>query len=140
MSIDAINSVNFTGHAVTKNGNDYNKTNVGKYIGTAAGVAWVSCPLYVITKNDRSYRRFVVETWDKLVSFAAEKSDAFKELRDLPRKEYRAARFEGVSHGGKVGVILATIGLPLVGLGLGAVADGIVNHFRAKKADKSINA
>ena len=39
MSISAINSVSFSGKRLTKNGNEYDKTNAGKYIGMGVGTA-----------------------------------------------------------------------------------------------------
>lgn len=82
----------------------------------------------------------MIERWDNIVSLGAKKVEAFQSLKELPRQEYRAARHQGISMGKKVAIPGAVVLFPLIGAGLGAIVDGTINHFRAKKADKSANA
>ncbi len=132
MSIDAVNTVSFSGKkSYTKNGNEYEKTRAGRYIGMGVGASvGAGYPLYFIhqAQKDKPFLKRMLVTFR-----TAYKRELAKAGLDVSNLKLSAKTF---SKGMKVfPVITGSLAL-LLGLGLGAIVDGIINHTRAKKADK----
>lgn len=149
MSINAINSVNFTAKRVTKNGNEYDKTNVGKYagmgVGTAAGAGFGLHVKHVINKGMKEEGKTFEELLkgvlgDTFTSLKSRLGDAAKEAETAAENgvdEVAETTLKWAKRGFKAFPVILGAGGLLAGLGLGAIADGIINHNRAKKADKT---
>ncbi len=135
MSIQSVNSVNFTGSkARTKQGNEYDKSSAGKYIGMGLGaVVGAGCTGYKVKKglsSSSELKRFLINFNNSLLN-------SFSDISNISRKEFRELRKKSIKIGIKAApVIIGAAGL-LAGLGLGAIVDGIINNVRSKKADKS---
>ncbi len=129
MSIQSVNSVNFTSKtAHTKNGNEYEKTRVGKYIGMGAGAAiGAGVPAYLLyNRNYKMYlKRQLVEMRNNI-------------MQELQKEGIKSSKMSAktISKWLKAIPVVAGALTLLVGLGIGAIVDGAINHSRAKKADK----
>ncbi len=139
MAISAINSVNFTGKRVTKNGNEYDTTNIGKYTGMGVGAAvgtGVGIKTYSAAKKALEgvdAKKLFEEAFTKL------KEGLEKQLGSLEMtsEEYVESCIKASKKSSKIGIAILGLGGLLVGLGGGAIVDGVINHNRAKKADKT---
>lgn len=112
--------------ATTKNGNQYKKTNVGKYVGAAMGVGAATISVSEVNKMPKiNILRKFVSARTEMINNGFTKIAANKVIRNLYR----------------VGIVGGFIAVGLIYTGLGAVADAFVNKYRANKADKmAINA
>jgi len=116
MSVNSVNSVAFTGKtATTKNGNEYKKTNAGKIIGGITSAAAVGT-----------------------LAVIAPKSPEFKTVLSMIAHSIRVAAPNIKNIRGAVLGTLAATAASVVALavGQGTLTDKIINHNRAKKADK----
>lgn len=117
MSIQAISF-----GATTKNGNQYKKTNVGKYIGAALGMSAATIAVSEVNKMPKiNVLRKFVSGRTEMINNGLTKIAANKAIRNLYR----------------VGIVGGFITVGLIYTGLGAVADAFVNRYRANKADET---
>lgn len=134
MAVDAVNSVNFQGRkgSYTKNGNEYNKTHAGRYVGMGVGaLVGAGYPLYIlreVQKDKPFFKKVLVRCRQEFKNGLAQSGV------DVSNLKMSAKSVSKVLKG--IPVVTGAITL-LVGLGVGAIVDGIINHVRAKKADKA---
>lgn len=126
MWIMKVSSVNFTG--TTKQGNEYDKTKVGKLTGMVAGAGWTA---YKATKN-----------FGKKMTFS-ERRNMVTELQSICPEgvNFRTFKNESIKIAKKIaktGTAIAGAITIAVGLGVGAIVDACINKSRAKKADKAV--
>lgn len=143
MSIQSVNAINFTGKtAQTKNGNEYEKTNAGKYTGMGVGAAaGAGYGVYIINKVNKSYslKKYIINAFNSGFTQFGKLGNIKNTISQLEisLKEFRATRYKCLSRILKaIPAILGAVTL-LAGLGVGAITDGIINHTRAKKADNT---
>jgi len=124
-----INAISFNGApAITKSGNEYDKTNANKVAGTlvggtaAAGMAYESKQ---ILKNPELFNTV--------------RENAQKTIEKMNIKEFKNVKMsaEDVIKGLKTGTGIVAGAAVAAGLAVGAIVDGIVNKHRANKADKA---
>lgn len=114
---------NFTGKAQTYKGNEYEKTNNGKLIGTGAGVGLSAI---MGTINYKSLNK---------ESNIAKLKDVFENLKDgLPMKSFDEY-LQYIKKISKVTTAVMTVLTIGLGLGIGAMIDNSKNNSRAYKAD-----
>ena len=115
----SIQSVSFG--ATTKNGNQYKKTSVGKYIGATYGlVAATASSILVLNMPKTSVIRKFIPLRKKLINSGFSKIEA-KKL---------------INNSAKCGFVGGIIGVIAGYTAIGVIGDAIVNKIRAKKADK----
>lgn len=142
MTVQAVNSINFTGKSKTTNGNEYTKSNIGKYVGTSVGLAAGLRYDYLVTKEIKKtfspVKRIIVEWYNGIISKKSGMSvkDMLEEC-EIGIKQFRAVRKKALAFGMKTMMILTPLLCAGVALGVGALADKLVNTYRAKKADKA---
>ena len=149
MSISAINSVSFSGKRLTKNGNEYDKTNAGKYIGmgvgTAAGAGFGLKVYHDVTKaineagNDleNGIKDVLEDTFTSIKNRFSGLAQNTGTAVETNIDEVTEMSMRMVGKVFKVVPVVLGLGGLLAGLGLGAITDGIINHTRAKKADNA---
>lgn len=140
MAISAINSVNFTGKKVTKNGNEYDTTNVGKYAGMGVGAAaGTGYGLKVYNAAKKALQEVDANQIfeDTFTTMKENLDKQFGEPIEMATEEYVEACTKASKRAAKVGVGVLGIGGLLAGLGIGAIVDGVINHNRAKNAEKT---
>lgn len=123
-----IQAVSFGQTAVTKNGNEYQRTNTATKIGTGVGAAYgvlnASAAGYMAAKNDlpKGFKNMFL--------------NSYKALRELlPAKEAKNLVKRNAKMSVAIGIPMGIIVYTLVGLGIGAAVNKVINHKRAAKAD-----
>ena len=120
MNVNKVNTQQTAFMAKTKDNNSYDKVYGGKLIGTAAATAYVTHavarPLNDIAEIHKQFPKF-----GKL-------SDPIMDM--IEKKVIKNASRDSYKLIGKI----AAIGL--LPLGVGVAIDSLINHHRAKKADK----
>ena len=121
----SIQAVSFGKQAITKKGNQYEKTNLGGKIGALAGAGYAT---YDIIKSKKSlnafklrnmYEQAVANTPQKYAQF----TPTFREFATLTKKLVPV-----------MFVVVPSL-IVLAGFGLGKIADAITNKVRRNKAD-----
>ena len=124
-----INAISFNGvPAVTKAGNEYDKTKANKVAGTLVGGAAAAGMAYntkQILKNPELFNDV--------------RESAQKMIEKMNVKEFKNIKLgaEDVVKSLKVGTAAMAGAAVVAGLTIGAIVDGIVNKHRANKADKA---
>ena len=138
MPVDIVKSIHIMTPQKTASGNDYNHSNIGKYAGTAAGVATGGHFLYTfnkIKKDPKFYEAvnsFAKNTIDQLVEiFGGTKLTPEELEQEIPKYMKKFINR---------GAYLAAGVFVALGLGLGAIGDSIANHFIKKNADKKVQS
>ena len=141
MSGIQFNTVSFRGTAVTDDGNEYNKTHLGKIGATL--VAAGGSGAYSYYQGDKVKKAVQNKTQvGKDFLTALEETPALKDLRKqleekkITIKEFREQRSALAKNGMKLGFTGFIAGATIVGLAIGAIIDHYVNKSRAEKADK----
>ncbi len=110
--------------ATTKKGNEYKKTHAGTITGLAVGVGLAGLNAGMIKKSPavkKAIQESLVHTRANLIANGLTKLKATK-----------LAKMSG-----KIGVFVALALNVLAGLAVGAGINKIINHAKAKKADKA---
>ncbi len=115
----SIQAVSFGKTVTTKKGNEYKKTHAGTIAGAAVGLGLTGVELYKLTKTSK-LKRII--------------ADAYSKLKETMPKE-QAAKFAKRTAKAGLGVGIAVTVLAY--LGLGALVNKGINHYRAKSADKA---
>lgn len=130
----AIQSISFGQKAVTKNGNEYQRTSTATKIGAGVGAAWgllsASTTAYKAVKNDlpQQFKNIYLNTYRDL------RENNF--TREIAKNTVKKTAKAAIAIGIPVAVAITT----LIGLGIGAAVNKIINHKRAAKADAVANA
>ncbi|MBS4759778.1 MAG: hypothetical protein KHX03_03660 [Clostridium sp.] len=109
--------------AKTQKGNEYKKTHAGTITGLAVGTGYAGLCSYGIAKNPEvknKIARILVKTRQDLMS-----NGLTKEVANKYTKFTR-----------KAGISLTVASAILVGLGIGAAVNKVINKNRAKQADQ----
>lgn len=114
---------NFTGKAQTYKGNEYEKTNNGKLIGTGAGVGLSAIMSTIHYKNMNKESNI-----EKLKNLFEKKKD------NMPWKSFDEY-LKSIKKISKVTIAVMTVLTIGLGLGIGAMIDNSKNNSRAYKAD-----
>lgn len=141
MSVKAVSSIEFLGNKPQASKKNKNNSHLGSYVGMGVGtVAGGFCGVRTVNNIKKSFslKKFLLSHFNfgftgmgQYVSV----SDVLKDV-DLSRKAFRKERYRVVSKNVKViPFVLAALGL-LAGLGVGAVADKIIDYSKSKKSDK----
>lgn len=117
MNIQKISVIPFS--AKTDEGNYYKKSNAGKLTGIAGGIGFASYSIYKAKQ--------IMNTPE----FKKEIEKPFKEL-SLPQKDIK----KYMKLGNNIGFGITIAIFATIGLGLGAIADAIINSYRRNKADE----
>ena len=133
----------FTSRSYTNNGNEYRKSNYGKIAGATLGVG---AGAYVATTGVKIYKELfpqieksgIFESLPEVLNQIAQNFNEGKalfteaEIKEFPEylMKFTKKTFKGV-------VTAISVGVVLLGLGLGAVGDGITNIIKRKNADKA---
>lgn len=129
----AIQPVSFGQTAVTKNGNEYQRTSKATKIGAGVGATWgvlnASAMGYMAAKNElpQKYKNIFLNSYK-----------ALRKILPIEEAKYVAKRNAKISLA--IGLPMGIIGSTLIGLGIGAVVNKVINHRRAAKADAVANA
>ncbi len=135
MAIDPVSSLRILTPQKTSNGNDYKKSNIGKYAGGLVGAGFASKFLYDTSKVSKSIdlKRMFIPIFDSI----AKSIDNYTKSEPLPRADFRAVRRASFVNGIRIGVpVVAALKLG-AGLAIGAIGDGIANYCSRKHADKN---
>ncbi|MEE3350280.1 MAG: hypothetical protein VZR09_09610 [Candidatus Gastranaerophilaceae bacterium] len=135
MAIDPISSLRIMTPQKTSQGNDYKKSNIGKYVGGLAGAGFASKFLYDASKVSKSadLKRMFIPVFDSI----AKSIDDYTKSKPLQRADFRAVRRTAFVNGIRIGIpVVAALKLG-AGLAIGAIGDGIANSFLRKHADKT---
>ncbi len=129
--MNKISNINYCGKKVTDNNNVYNGSNIGKYTGLGIGIAMTAREIYGINKTfnkDKNFREF----YDKLVKNII---DMIETLADK-NLSIDADKYKKI--GKYTTSVLFSLAYISLGLVLGAIADKIINKFRANKTDEIV--
>ncbi len=142
MSGIRFSTINFKGLATTDDGNEYNKTNMGKAgvtglaaLGSAGYSYYATNKIKKGLKTGNKFGRDFFKTLEENPVFQNLRKQL--EEKKITTKEFRAQRSELIKKGikwGHTGLIGITT---LAGLAVGALVDHFVNKSRAEKADSS---
>lgn len=130
----AIQAVSFGKTAVTKNGNEYQRTSKATKIGAGVGAAWgllnTSTTVYKAARNKmpQQFKNIYLNTYKAL------RENNF--TREIAKNTIKKSAKTAIAIGIPMGIAFTTI----VGLGIGAAVNKIINHKRAAKADAVANA
>lgn len=129
---------NFQSKGVTPNNNIYDKTNIGKYIGAAAGLAYGGYHAVGIYRQSKTpefkdwiagYLESFIEQIKKI-----DKNFNLSETADIRETPL----FKKGLKWGKAAAIIFALAIPAaIGLGFGAIGDKIANVIKAKKVDNA---
>ena len=129
MSISAINQVNFQGQSLTKRGNAYSESNVGRYAGAGLGVA---TGIYLANKGMTTIpglKNFGEMVWGSIKNIPGN-------CKKLITKDFWTGiptNFKNFFTNGNY----KTAGkIALIGLGIGALVDGAINLTKSYVADR----
>lgn len=129
MSISAINQVNFQGQSLTKRGNAYSESNVGRYAGAGLGVA---TGIYLANKG--------MTTIPGLKNFGEMVWSSIKNIPENCKKLITKDFWTGIPTNFKnffTNGNYKTAGkIALIGLGIGALVDGAINLTKSYVADR----
>lgn len=129
MSISAINQVNFQGQSLTKRGNAYSESNVGRYAGAGLGVA---TGIYLANKGMTTIpglKNFGEMVWSSIKNIP----ENFKKLITKDFWTGIPTNFKNFFTNGNY----KTAGkIALIGLGIGALVDGAINLTKSYVADR----
>lgn len=132
MSIDAINTVSFSGKkSYTKNGNEYEKTHAGKFVGMGVGASvGAGYPLLLLhqAQKDKPFLKRLLVSYRN--AYKKGLANAGLDVSDIKLSAKTLSRGLKI-----IPAITGAVAL-ILGLGLGSIVDGIINHARAKNADK----
>lgn len=130
MNVSGVNSVNFT--AKTDKGNDYKKTKAGKTTCGIIGASLIGINAYKMQKKG---------LFKKLTNHIDEQIKKNADINEYISKNPKAniEKFNKIFKKSIIGSFIATAAISFgLWVGIGAIIDGIVNHSRAKKADKAM--
>lgn len=119
MNIQKINAITFS--AKTDDGNEYKKCSAGKLTGLASGIGWASYSIYNAGKKMKTPQ--FKEEFEK----SLKKSNLNAKQIELAKKQFKTMK--------NIGFGIAILIYSGIGLGLGAIADAIINSHRRNKAD-----
>ena len=136
MPVDFIHTIGLTSTQKTKNGNNYNKSNYGKFAGTAVGLGYGTHMLYKYSKmkKDPQFFETVINVSKDTINNLVENFGDIKITQEELDNEIPKFMKKFVNRG--MFALAATI--VAVGLGIGAIGDSIANHFIKKNADKKV--
>ncbi len=118
----SIQVVSFGKTVTTKKGNEYKKTHAGTITGAAICLGAAGLNMYNLHKFSKT---------SKLKRVIGQIYSSYKQV--MPKEQ--AAKFAKRTFKTSVGI---TFAVPVLGyLGLGALVNKAVNHYRAKAADKA---
>lgn len=126
MSIQAMSNVSFG--ATTKNGNDYKKTHVATIAGTAVGTGIGGLGVYNLTKlmkKEPIIKRAMTTTLTDLRRVFMEGGKTKAQATKMMNRTFKS------------GIALGVVSWALVGLGIGAGINKIINNHKAAKVDKA---
>ena len=130
----AIQAVSFGKTAVTKNGNEYQRTSKATKIGAGVGATWgilnSSAMVYMAAKNKmpQQFKNIYLNTYKAL-----RENNLTREIaKNTVKKSAKTAI--------AIAIPMAVAFTTIVGLGIGAAVNKIINHKRAAKADAVANA
>lgn len=130
----AIQAVSFGKTAVTKNGNEYQRTSKATKIGAGVGATWgllnASTTVYLAARNKmpQQFKNIYLNTYKAL------RENNF--TREIAKNTVKRGAKAAIAIGIPMGIAVVT----LIGLGIGAAVNKIINHKRAAKADAVANA
>jgi len=135
MAIDPISSLRIITPQKTNQGNDYKKSNAGKYVGGLVGAGLAAKWVYGASKVSKSVdlKRMFIPIFDSI----AKSVDDFTKTEPMPRADFRAVRKTSFVNGLRIGVPAIAVLKFGAGLAIGAIGDGIANYFSRKGADKA---
>ena len=137
-AVDIVRAAHLSTQQKTSKGNDYNKSNYGKFAGTALGVGMGGHFWYKFNKvkKDPEFFEIVNDTTRNLFEGLSDKFDDFKITPEQLEKEVPKLIKKYVNAGG----LLVVSAILALGLGIGAIGDSIANHFIRKNADNKVQA
>ena len=129
MSISSISQVNFQGQALTKRGNTYSESNIGKYAGAGLGAV---TGIYLANKginNVPGVRTFGGMVWNSIKNIPKNCTKLIKKdfWKNVPTNFKNFFTNGNYKTAGKIA---------LIGLGLGALVDGAINLTKSHMADR----
>lgn len=124
------NNVAFT--ARTKKGNEYDKTNVGKYVGGTIGAGYITG---FILKNKEAVKKIqddvLVNEYSKILKNPKfDKKIVINKLKPFIEKNAKLIKASGLA--------LVITAFTATGVTIGAIVDKVINHNKAKNADKEV--
>jgi predicted hydrocarbon binding protein len=135
-TVDIIKATHIITPQKTSKGNDYNKSNCGKYAGTAVGLGLGSHFLYSFNKMKKATDFFEAVN-DVARNTIEGLSNKFDDLKITPEElETDVPKF--MKKFVNRGAFVAAAVMVALGLGAGAIVDSITNHFLKKSADKKV--
>jgi len=143
MSISAINSVNFTGKTkVTKNGNEYEKTNACKYAGMGSGLLAGGAYGYLtankVMKSFSAKKAVFASMSETYKAFSGKETlKAALEEVGMTAKEFKQIVAKSIKGGVISAGVMAGVAACLITSCVGFIADSVINRSRAKQADKA---
>lgn len=142
-----ISAISFGSNALTDKGNDYNKTNTGKYVGTGLGATYASYNIYKNIKFKNLPMGEKIKQVEQMLDKVKTKAEKFgqffdksfkfdkKDMPNISKAEIQKLIEKNEKYFNlKLGRIFVVTSL--MGLGLGAITDAIINNSRQKHADK----
>ena len=128
----SIQAVSFGKQAVTKNGNAYEKTNLGSKIGALAGAGFAT---YSGVKSVKALKNLKASHLGQL--YKATLANLPEEVKTFfPKfKEYATDMIKSIKITLVPIIAVTSVLTILLGFGLGKIGDAIVNKVRANKAD-----
>lgn len=145
MAVEAVSGNRFfTSRAYTDNGNEYRRSNYGKFIGSGVGIAGGALVGYKGTNFVKEVIQIVKEAnvYETLTKSFDEflKSRKLEPLTEAQYTEIPQTLLKACSKWSKIIVGALAVGTALVGLGIGACGDSIANVVKRKNADKAASA
>ena len=129
MSIYSISQVNFQGQALTKRGNAYSESKIGRYTGETLGAA---TGLYLASKgmkNVPGFRRFGEMVWKSIKNIP-------ENSKKLIKKDFWKGIPTNFKNFFKNGNYLTVGKFAFIGLGMGVLVDGAINLTKSYMADR----
>lgn len=129
MSISSISQVNFQGQALTKRGNAYSESKIGRYTGAGLGAV---TGLYLASKGMNNFpgvRTFGEMVWQSI-------KDTPKNLKKLITKDFWTGIPTNFKNFFKNGKYLTAGKYAFIGLGMGVLVDGAINLAKSYRADR----
>lgn len=129
MSISAVNQVNFQGQALTKKGNAYSESKIGRYTGGSLGAL---TGLYLANKGMKTVpgvREFGTMVWNSITNIP-------KNSKKLIKKDFWKGVPTTIKNFFKNGHYLTVGKFAFIGLGMGVLVDGAINLTKSYMADR----